>query len=330
MLANKKRCVNIDISRREQEINQGIYDFDNLIPPVENDAEIEKAYEYAQTKKITQGMDVLPLDLYNSMLDSCLSRRDFRSAFFITAMVNFGLRHSDIVRLRRADFFDIYEDGSSKLKDSIVIWEKKTRKQRVVFVNQAIKQALLMLLWNSNIGWMDYLITSVGNNKGYEVETYIDKYGKKHTLRERGKTVYKLDENGNKIPKPLSRQASENILKDIIVKHLGISLKNDSRCNDTESALKIATHSLRKLYGWGITQDFINNFDADNAYAHTAALRFLSQDYGHSAEAITLRYSKDFDELKKSIVMRMNLGLNVIQNYYNEEAINYLANMSIN
>jgi integrase len=125
--------MNIDISRREQEVNQGIYDFDSLIPPVEND--IEKAYEYAQTKKVTQGMDVLPLELYNSMLDSCLSRRDYRSAFFITVMANLGLRHSDIVKLRRADFFDIYEDGSSKLKDSIVIWEKKTRKQRVVFVN---------------------------------------------------------------------------------------------------------------------------------------------------------------------------------------------------
>jgi integrase len=241
-------------------------------------------------------------------------------------MANFGLRHSDIIKLRKVDFL---VDGTNKFKDSIIIWEKKTRKQRIVFVNQAVKEVLLMHLWNSDIGLMDYLITSNANNKGYEVETYIDSNGRKKTLRQNGKCVYKLDENGNKIPKPLSRQASENILKDIIVKHLGISLKNDMRCQDDDSALKIATHSLRKLYGWGITQDFINNFDADNAYAHTAALRFLSQDYGHSAEAITLRYSKDFDELKKSIVMRMNLGLNVIQKYYNKEATNYMANMHI-
>lgn len=330
MLENPKDngCNHIDISARISQNDSVMeFNFDELVPVAEqpNESELEKYTEYAQIHNKTQGMDALPLDLFDKMLNNCLCRKDYRSVFWLVCMANMGLRYSDVVKFRRIDFID----KNNRIKDSILVQEKKTSKQRIVFVNKAIKEALLLLLWNTDIAPMDYLITSNANRKGYEIEMYINDKGQKRAKRINGKFIYKLDENGNKIPKPLSRCQSEVIMKKIIVENLGVALKNDWRCKDSEDAIgNICTHSIRKLYGKAVTDDFITQFDSDEAYAHTAALRFLSQDYGHSTEAMTLRYSKDFEQLKKTIVMRINLGLNVLEPYFQKEAVNYMAHKS--
>lgn len=295
-------------------MSQGI-NFNAYVPEAEPcDMEVMKAY--AEKQRESQGMDVLPIDLYEQMLENCLIRKDYRSAFFLTAMANFGLRHSDVVKLRRIDLVD----ENNHIRDQILIQEKKTSKQRILFVNNAVKMALLLHLNNSNISPTDYLITSNGKRKGYEIETDIN--GK--SLRINGKYVYKLDENGNKIPKPLSRSQSENIIKNIIIENLGLALKNDKRCKDDPDAIgKICTHSIRKLYGWAVTEAFINQFDSDVAYAHAAALSFLSQDYGHSSEAMTLHYSKDYENLKRKITLSMNLGIGVLEKCFEKEAVTW-------
>lgn len=175
MLPNYKEdnnCNVYDISSR-QSVSYSDIDYDSLVPESESVSELE--LEYQQQHKETQGMDVLPLDLYNDMLHHCLFRKDYRSAFWLAVMANTGLRYSDAVKFRRADFID--ENG--KIRDKILVQEKKTDKQRVIFVNKAIKETLLMLLWNSEIAPMDFLITSNANRKGYEYETYIDKNGKR-------------------------------------------------------------------------------------------------------------------------------------------------------
>lgn len=303
-----ERCNIFDISNKEISME---FDFDSLVPETEC-ADTEKLSELAAKQKQSQGMDVLPLDLYEQMLENCLAHADYRSAFWLTAMSNFGLRYSDVVNLRRIDLID----ENNKLRDRVLLQEKKTQKQRVVFVNKAVKEALLMLLWHSDITPTDYLITSNGRRKGYELET--DANGK--AIRIKGKYVYKLDEKGNKIPKPLSRSMSEKIMKDIIINNLGLALKNDRRCiHEPDCIGKICTHSIRKLYGWAITEAFINRFDSDVAYAHAAALSFLSQDYGHSSERMTLFYSKDFENQKREIVMNMNLGLSILEKYFSPQ-----------
>lgn len=305
----------IDISQRYNSELPVDFDFDKCVPEVEC-PDYDKMMELAAAQKESQGMDVLPLDLYNLMLENCLVRKDYRSAFWLTAMSNFGLRYSDVVKMRRIDFIDEH----NKIRDKILIQEKKTSKQRVLFVNKAVKMALLLLLWNSEILPTDFLIYSNGRRKGYEMETYIAADGKKRAVRKNGKYVYKLDENGNKIPKPLSRAQSENIMKNIIVENLGVALKNDKRCrNNSDCVGKICTHSIRKLYGWAVTEAFITQFDSDIAYAHAAALSFLSQDYGHSSEAMTLHYSKDYEAIKKKIIMEMNLGLPILEKFFSEQ-----------
>lgn len=317
----KEECKIYDISRRDQ--NEPLdFDFNDLIPQATVNAEdMPKMQELAQKQRERQGMDVLPLDLYEQMLKNCAERRDFRSVFWLTAMSNFGLRYSDVVKLRRIDFIDEHNN----IRDSILLQEKKTSKQRIVFINDAVKMALLMLLWNGDFAPTDYLIASEGRRKGYEVETYKDENGREKAVRKNGKYVYKLDEYGRKIPKPLSRSQSELIMKNIIVNNLGVALKNDSRCKDMPDAVgKICTHSIRKLYAKAVTDAFIRTFDSDVAYAHSAALSFLSQDFGHSSEAMTLHYSKDFEGLKREINTQMNLGAGILKPYFVTEKEEYL------
>ena len=305
-------CNVYDISNRNIIIDDDI-DFDSLVPEVDSDEyESAELSQYQEHQKHTQGMDVLPLDLFNSMLHHCLFRKDYRSAFWLAVQANTGLRYSDAVKFRRADFVDEH----NKIRKQILVQEKKTDKQRIIYVNKAVKETLLMLLWNSDIAPMDFLITSNGNNKGYELETYIDETGKRKAVRRNGKYVYKLDKNGNRIPKPLSRRQSENIMKKIIT---------ESLADYSDDNWKYCTHSLRKLYGKAITDSFVNKFNSEEMSARTAAMRFLSQDYGHSSEAMTLRYSKDFDDLRRDIVMYMNLGLDIIEPFFQEEMINYLS-----
>lgn len=288
-----------------------LYDFDSLIPQAEC-SDFKVMSEYAAKQKYSQGMDALPLDLYNQMLENCLANGGYRTAFWLTAMANFGLRHSDVIQFRRIHLIDEH----NKFRDQILLHEKKTTRMRVVFVNRAVKMALLMHLWHSDIEPMDFLIASQGRRKGYELEIGADGKAK----RDKGRYIYKLDENGNKIPKPLSIDMSEKIMKNIIVENIGIALKNDKRTKDNPDCIgKICTHSLRKLYGWGIEQYFINQFDSNIASAHAAALQFLSLDYGHSSLAMTLHYSKDHEEQKRNIVMNMNLGLPVLEKYFSKE-----------
>ena len=106
MLPNYKEdnnCNVYDISNRQTVCCDDI-DYDSLVPESESVSELE--LEYQQQHKETQGMDVLPLDLYNAMLHHCLFRKDYRSAFWLAVMANTGLRYSDAVKFRRADFID--------------------------------------------------------------------------------------------------------------------------------------------------------------------------------------------------------------------------------
>lgn len=317
MLENaiQKNCNVYDISNRNIITVDDDMDFDSLLPRVDGniDYDAEELNEYQQKQKHTQGMDVLPLDLFKAMLHHCLFRKDFRTAFWLTAQANTGLRYSDIIKLRRADFVET-NGTEEKIRKQILIQEKKTDKQRIIYINKAIKETLLMLLWNKDIKPMHYLITSDSRNKGYETEKYIDSTGHEKTLRKNGRIVYKLDEQGNKIPKPLSRKASEEVMK-----------KTISEILMSDDCGKYNTHSLRKLYGKAITESFVNSYKSEEMNARSAAMHFLSQDYGHSSEAMTTRYSKDFDEMKHDIVMNMNLGLDVIEPFFQEEMINYLS-----
>ena len=324
MLENlKETCRVIDISQREQSENSFDFDFDSLIPEVEQlTPEEEQAIVEAESKlKERQGFDCMPMEILNGLLKYFLNKRDFRSVFWIVLQANTGLRYSDVIKYRRIDLLNEH----NKFRESILEQERKTGKQRVNFINDAIKMAALMLLWeNPNIKPLDLLISaqynSKAHNKGWVKETYINEKGKKRCLRVNGKYVYILDENGNRIPEALKRNRSAEIMRDALIDGLGISIKNDRRTSANDSAyLKLATHSLRKAYSAGVVNQFVQLFDSNLAYAHAAAMEQLQYDLNHSSRAMTYHYIGDYIETKRKINMRMNLGIEILKPYFDIE-----------
>ena len=54
-------------------------------------------------------------------------------------------------------------------------------------------------------------------------------------------------------------------------------------------------------------------------------MRFVQWDLVHSSPEITARYCESYPETKKILVMKMNLGLEVINKYFEIEKAKYLS-----
>ena len=311
-------CVVVDISKRNT-VDYDDFDFDSLIPDTAelSGEELSLVSEVNSKLKERQGKDPMPIDIYNELLRYFLEKRDFRTVLMIVLQANTGLRYSDISRFRRIDIID----ENNRFRSSIVDIEKKTGKQRVNFLNSAVKMAALMHSWNSpKQKPFNPLITATGNNKGWLKEKYKDVDGKEKCLRVNGKYVYVLDENGDKIPTPLDLKSANRIIKDGIISGLGVPLKNDCRTSSDKTAcLNIATHSLRKAYAAAVVEQYVNFFDHDIAYAHAAAMEQLQYDLNHSSRKATYHYVGDYVEMKAKINMKMNLGIEILAPYFENE-----------
>ena len=56
--------------------------------------------------KIHKGMNNIPADIYNRMIEYSLNNGKFRNAMFLICMANWGMRYSDVVRVRFGYLFD--------------------------------------------------------------------------------------------------------------------------------------------------------------------------------------------------------------------------------
>lgn len=301
-------------------------DFDALVPEIENFTESDAEKLIAIEEKQSFSTDKMPMEIFNELLVYFLDNKDYRSAFWIVLQANTGLRYVDVAKFRRIDLLN----ERNTFRDSILETEQKTGKRRINFINDAIKMATLIYLWNCpEIKPLDLLISSACNpkakNKGYEKETYVDENGKKHCLRVNGKFVYKLDADGNKIPKALTREQACSIMRNALIHGLGISIRNDKRTkNNNDAYLLLASHSLRKCYSDAVVNGFVEMFDKDIAYAHAAAMEQLQYDLNHSTRAMSYHYIKDYENTKRKINMNMNLGIEVLQEYFDREKDLYL------
>lgn len=317
----KDECRIYDISRRDQD--ETPIDFDALVPETEDltDEELQAVAEAEVKCKTKQGYDCMPTAILNGLLEYFLEKRDFRSVLWITIQANTGLRYRDVVKFRRIDLLD----ANNKFRESILETERKTGKQRVNFINDSIKMATLMYVWNCpKVKPLDLLITASANpkarNTGGKKVKYVGDDGKLRCLRVNGHYVYENDDNGNKIPEGLSRSRACTIMRDALIKGLGISIKNDKRTESNDDAyLKLASHSLRKAYSAGVVEQFVKMFDTDLAYAYTAAMEQLQYDLNHSSRAMTYHYIGNYVENKKKTNMNMNLGIEVLRPYFEKE-----------
>lgn len=183
----------------------------------------------------------------------------YRDNMLFIVGINFGLRISDLLQLR---FMHLINDNFT-FKTTFPILEKKTKNTRKVKRNRYI---------TINSAVMDAVTLYLEHNPS-KLDDYMfqNQSNRKSTKRTEGS--------------PMSRQRVDVILKDIAdTLHLNC---------------KIATHSLRKTFGYH--QMLMSNNDPRK-------LLVLQKMFGHSTSAQTLDYIGITGEEIEEAYMKLNLG----------------------
>jgi integrase len=307
MLSNKIKCNHFDISVRDNEI-----DLQSLIPSsiLPSGDELAEMQEYEEEMQDGSGADAIPEPIFNTLIEEALTNGDTRDALLYTVAANFGIRMSDCRKFRLLQFIDTTGHFRHKLYRD----EQKTTKNRVFFINRAIETALVLYLRaHPDKKLLDFpFCCESGKNGGWLKATYIDENGKKKVLRENGKYVYLLDENGNKIPEPLKYDAVEKRLKSRL-KAIGAPVASGKVVKDGE--FKLSTHSFRKAYGEKFSE-VATQMKSDGKISLDADVQMLiTLDYMHVNSQTTLRYVKRFEKTKEVVCSKINLGLSVLEHY---------------
>ena len=95
--------------------------------------------------KIHKGMDNFPIEVYNQMIEYSLNNGKFRNAMLMICMANWGMRYSDVVRVRFGHLFD--NNGQFKESFSLPNGEKKTKKT-VIYYNNRVTESIISLYLN--------------------------------------------------------------------------------------------------------------------------------------------------------------------------------------
>src|SRR5574344_2111981 len=118
--------------------------------------------------KTHKGMDNFPIETYNAMIEYSLNQGKIRNAMLMICMANWGMRYSDVVRVRFGYLFD--REGRFKDNFSLPNGEQKTKKT-VLYYNNEATEAIISLYLQTPEGKkksrLDFLFVSEsqGNNK---------------------------------------------------------------------------------------------------------------------------------------------------------------------
>ena len=115
--------------------------------------------------KTHKGMNNFPIDVYNQMIEYSLNNGKIRNAMLMICMANWGMRYSDVVRVRFGHLFD--SEGRFKESFSLPNGEKKTSKSVIYYNNEATEAIISLYLRqpiNSKKSRLDFLFTSESGN----------------------------------------------------------------------------------------------------------------------------------------------------------------------
>lgn len=318
-----------------------------------------------------KGMSYFPADVYNKMIEYSLNNGKIRNAMLMICMANWGMRFSDVVRVRFGYLFD--RNGQFKENFSLMNGEQKTKKTVVYYNNDATK-AIIGLFLNTPEGQkksrLDYLFTSESNHttratvQELEAEDLFnsqieslqknikdindaiygsyDKYviGKiseedynKHNKRyEQEKAslekqlsdlLYKKENYVSPTPdadkiyivKPISHTTGERIIKETL-SEIGVNPKNrkDKSAKQTTDD-KYNTHSLRKTFTYWFIEMGEKLKDNKDLHFDATILDLLKEKLKHSSVSVTNHYTDTQERAFRLICQRINIGLNVVENY---------------
>lgn len=111
--------------------------------------------------KTHKGMDNFPIKTYNAMIEYSLNHGKIRDAMLMICMANWGMRFSDVVRVRFGYLFD--REGRFKDSFSLPNGEQKTSKTVVYYNNDATKAIISLYLnqpENADKSRLDFLFVS--------------------------------------------------------------------------------------------------------------------------------------------------------------------------
>lgn len=158
----------------------------------------EKFMDYIddiQTKG--RGMNAFPIEVYNTILRHMLTSGKLRNAMFFVCMANWGMRYSDVTRVRFCHILERTKNGNLVFREKFKLpnGEKKTGKNNVYYNNEATKAIIrLYLSENPYKKIYDYLFTSESGNckvlKLSEIEAE-ERYGKE--IKNLTKTIESAD-----------------------------------------------------------------------------------------------------------------------------------------
>ncbi len=193
--------------------------------------------------------DAMPIKKQSDLLaisNYFIANKQYRNNLLFTMGIHFGLRSSD---LRRVRFYHII-DKDGHLKKGFDLLEQKTcntrkrKTNKILGINEAVARALVLYLENTDekLTLNDYIFRSESNNKKLIKTSESD--------------------DSQEIVGPISRQAIEDIIKGV-TKKLGI----EGRYN---------THSLRKTFGYHFYKKTGDVVLLQKIFGHSSPLQTLT------------------------------------------------------
>lgn len=280
-------------------------------PPSDNVGIEETSHRRSHRKRLEKGADYFTegeveikretrVDMFgstdevNRMVSYFLERGDYRDAFLIVLGCNTGLRPEDLMDYRWRNIFD-----GDALKYVHVKKERKTQKNRYVYLNQAVSE--MAWLYRNHLGDEyapdAYCFASCGPRKGHVPQDW--------RKEDKGKRVYSIE------TQPMHTRSVTRIIRNA-AKELG--LYRDDR--------RLASYSMRKTAisaPTGLVKGISRSEDLEEMMKGLPIAQTIG---GHENVQTTLN---NYVGVKKHILeeayQTMNFGLEAIQRYKRKENI---------
>ena len=106
-------------------------DFSSLIPQTilpTTEKELAEILNLEDSMADSEGMDAMTEPIFNGVIETLLEKGKTRDVLMFTLQANFGIRHSDLIKLKLINLIDV--DG--KFRDKVNWCEQKTSKTRTL------------------------------------------------------------------------------------------------------------------------------------------------------------------------------------------------------
>ena len=325
----------------ETELERLLTSLDEPIPQMTAKTEAERSYyeNMTEAQRRTKGMDKIGMETFDELVTYYIKHRQYRNAMYLILQANYGMRFSDVVRLRFCHICNA--DGTIKESFTLPNGELKTRKVNVYYNNSATKYIIkLYLAHNRNVTMYDYLFTSESNNNGNwltleqteakemygnDIERLKVKLGKCKNPEKAEQITAKIEELKQKmaeyhsespdrhkmIQQPICHDTANIIIIKDGLKRIGIKPLNCKKGDLPNADIKLGTHSFRKAFGdyfYRVGFELKEKGVTDVQILDSTLMKLLQGKFMHSDSATTQIYNEIEEKAFRAICARLDIG----------------------